>query len=76
MMTTMMTTTQSRPNLYEVKYVNKCHIANRKFASKLTPVYLVADNFLDAVESAHQNKHEDYNVFSVTLEQQNITLIK
>lgn len=72
----MMMTTQSRPNLYEVRYVNKCHIANRQFAKKLTPVYLVADNFLDAVALAHQNKLEDYNVFSVTLEQQNITFIK
>lgn len=79
---TMMTKTTetmivSQHNLYEVRYVNQCHLnANRQLAKKLSPVYVVADNFLDAVELAHQRKLEDFNVFSVTLEQQNVTILK
>lgn len=72
-----MTTTPSQHNLYEVKYVNKCHLnANRQLAKKLSPVYVVADNFVDAVGIAEEQRPDDFNIFSVTLEQQNVTILK
>lgn len=76
-MTTTMTTTPLRSNLYEVRYVNQCHLnANRQLAKKLSPVYVVADNFVDAVGIAEGYRPEDFNVFSVTLEQRNVTILK